>query len=219
MLTRTCSALSGTLGYLLSSMTILWCSYAASSIFASVLHLSHQRVLVGYPVALLYSAFALVRPSLCMRAPALTPPVARSSSAERLVNSPYPYEMHIYPLALPKSFTLSVCMHSSCCPAMTATKPHPATLASLSAVYAVVTSSVPPVDALLDQLLCFSVRDPAQPASLDAWLEPLRVDAEADDDARVAYHRVRRQVRSTRLACPACAHSPTTDPAPQERRR
>merc|ERR1711939_162056 len=53
-------SLDGTLGYLLSSMTILWCSYAASSIFASVLHLSHQRVLVGYPVALLYSAFALL---------------------------------------------------------------------------------------------------------------------------------------------------------------
>ncbi|GJN89443.1 hypothetical protein Rhopal_002429-T1 [Rhodotorula paludigena] len=47
------------LGYILSSLSVLWCSYSASSIFASVLHLSHQRFLVGYPVGLLYTAFSL----------------------------------------------------------------------------------------------------------------------------------------------------------------
>lgn len=45
---------SGMLGYILSSVSVMWCSYAASSIFASVLQLSHQRFLVAYPVGLLY---------------------------------------------------------------------------------------------------------------------------------------------------------------------
>jgi hypothetical protein len=44
------------LGYILSSVSVMWCSYAASSIFASVLQLSHQRFLVAYPVGLLYVA-------------------------------------------------------------------------------------------------------------------------------------------------------------------
>lgn len=48
------------MGYLLSALTILWCSFSASSIFASVLRLSSQRFLVAYPVGLLYAAFALL---------------------------------------------------------------------------------------------------------------------------------------------------------------
>ncbi|GAA5922291.1 hypothetical protein JCM21900_003255 [Sporobolomyces salmonicolor] len=52
-------SLDGMLGYILSSISVIWCSYSASSIFASVLHLSHQRFLVAYPVGLLYSAFSL----------------------------------------------------------------------------------------------------------------------------------------------------------------
>ncbi|GAA5977689.1 hypothetical protein JCM11641_001379 [Rhodosporidiobolus odoratus] len=51
--------LDGMLGYILSSISVLWCSYSASSIFASVLQLSAQRFLVGYPVGLLYTAFSL----------------------------------------------------------------------------------------------------------------------------------------------------------------
>lgn len=51
---------SGAIGYVLSSIAIAWCSYAASSIFAVVLRLSHQRFLVAYPVGLLYAAFALL---------------------------------------------------------------------------------------------------------------------------------------------------------------
>ncbi|GAA5884961.1 hypothetical protein JCM16303_006493 [Sporobolomyces ruberrimus] len=51
--------LDGMTGYLLSSLFVLWSSYSSSSIFATVLHLSHQRWLVAYPVGLLYSAFSL----------------------------------------------------------------------------------------------------------------------------------------------------------------
>ncbi|KAI5475776.1 Yip1 domain family, member 5 [Pseudohyphozyma bogoriensis] len=53
-------SLDGTLGYVLSLLTILWCAYAASSIFSSVLRLSSQKFLVAYPVGLLYAAFALI---------------------------------------------------------------------------------------------------------------------------------------------------------------
>ncbi|BGP55020.1 hypothetical protein JCM8202_002193 [Rhodotorula sphaerocarpa] len=53
------ASLDGMLGYILSAATVGWSSYAASSIFATVLHLSHQRFLVAYPVGLLYSAFSL----------------------------------------------------------------------------------------------------------------------------------------------------------------
>ncbi|ORY46702.1 hypothetical protein BCR35DRAFT_322895 [Leucosporidium creatinivorum] len=54
------ASLDGTLGYLLSCLSIAWCSYSASAIFSSVLRLSHQRFLVAYPVGLLYAAFALL---------------------------------------------------------------------------------------------------------------------------------------------------------------
>lgn len=51
---------SGILGYLIASLTITWCSYAASGIFTSVLQMSQQRVLVAYPVGLFYASFALL---------------------------------------------------------------------------------------------------------------------------------------------------------------
>ncbi|KAK4052577.1 hypothetical protein OIO90_004346 [Microbotryomycetes sp. JL221] len=54
------ASLDGTIGYIASSVSIVWCSYAASSIFSSVLHLSSQRLLVAYPVGLLYTAFAML---------------------------------------------------------------------------------------------------------------------------------------------------------------
>ncbi|PPQ67250.1 hypothetical protein CVT25_005834 [Psilocybe cyanescens] len=53
-------ALDGTFGYLLSILSILWCTYAASGIFVAVLRLSDQRLLVAYPVGLLYGCFALL---------------------------------------------------------------------------------------------------------------------------------------------------------------
>ncbi|GAA5825451.1 hypothetical protein JCM10212_005682, partial [Sporobolomyces blumeae] len=49
----------GMVGYFLSSIFVLWSTYSSSSIFATVLSLSHQRFLVAYPVGLLYSAFTL----------------------------------------------------------------------------------------------------------------------------------------------------------------
>jgi hypothetical protein len=52
--------LDGTLGYLLSCVSILWCTYAASGIFVVVLRMTDQRLLVAYPVGLLYGCFALL---------------------------------------------------------------------------------------------------------------------------------------------------------------
>ncbi|KAF8630653.1 hypothetical protein AX15_002803 [Amanita polypyramis BW_CC] len=53
-------ALDGMFGYLLSTIAILWCTYAASGIFVAVLRMSEQRLLVAYPVGLLYGCFALL---------------------------------------------------------------------------------------------------------------------------------------------------------------
>ncbi|KAL1677329.1 Yip1-domain-containing protein [Schizophyllum commune] len=52
--------LDGMFGYLLSFLSVLWCTYSASGIFVSVLQMSQQRVLVAYPVLLLYGCFALL---------------------------------------------------------------------------------------------------------------------------------------------------------------
>ncbi|RDB25365.1 Protein YIPF5 [Hypsizygus marmoreus] len=52
--------LDGTFGYLLSILSILWCTYSASGIFVAVLQMSDQRLLVAYPVGLLYGCFALL---------------------------------------------------------------------------------------------------------------------------------------------------------------
>jgi len=52
--------LNGTIGYFLSLLSILWCTYAASGIFVAVLRMSDQRLLVAYPVGLLYGCFALL---------------------------------------------------------------------------------------------------------------------------------------------------------------
>ncbi|PVF94992.1 Yip1 domain-containing protein [Serendipita vermifera] len=48
------------LGYFLSLFSILWCTYAASGIFVSVLRMSDQRLLIAYPIGLLYGCFALL---------------------------------------------------------------------------------------------------------------------------------------------------------------
>ncbi|KAI0267153.1 Yip1-domain-containing protein [Gloeopeniophorella convolvens] len=52
--------LDGILGYALSSVSIVWCTYAASGIFVAVLRMSDQRLLVAYPIGLLYGCFALL---------------------------------------------------------------------------------------------------------------------------------------------------------------
>lgn len=51
---------SGSMGYMLSLLSILWCTYSASGIFVTVLRMSDQRLLVAYPVGLLYGCFALL---------------------------------------------------------------------------------------------------------------------------------------------------------------
>jgi len=53
-------ALDGTFGYLLSVLSILWCTYSASGIFVAVLRMSDQRLLIAYPIGLLYGCFALL---------------------------------------------------------------------------------------------------------------------------------------------------------------
>ncbi|KAI0762083.1 Yip1-domain-containing protein, partial [Trametes elegans] len=52
--------LDGMLGYVLSVLSILWCTYAASGIFVAVLRMSDQRLLLAYPIGLLYGCFALL---------------------------------------------------------------------------------------------------------------------------------------------------------------
>ncbi|KAJ7647261.1 Yip1-domain-containing protein [Roridomyces roridus] len=53
-------ALDGIFGYLLSLVSISWCTYAASGIFVAVLRMSDQRLLVAYPIGLLYGCFSLL---------------------------------------------------------------------------------------------------------------------------------------------------------------
>jgi len=48
------------IGYVLSILSILWCTYSASGIFVAVLRMQNQRLLVAYPVGLLYGCFALL---------------------------------------------------------------------------------------------------------------------------------------------------------------
>ncbi|KAJ3520353.1 hypothetical protein NM688_g9174 [Phlebia brevispora] len=52
--------LDGMVGYVLSILSILWCTWSASTIFVAVLRMSDQRLLVAYPVGLLYGCFALL---------------------------------------------------------------------------------------------------------------------------------------------------------------
>ncbi|KAF8520163.1 Yip1-domain-containing protein [Hysterangium stoloniferum] len=53
-------ALDGVIGYFLSVLSVIWCTYAASGIFVTVLRMSDQRLLVAYPVGLLYGCFGLL---------------------------------------------------------------------------------------------------------------------------------------------------------------
>lgn len=48
------------IGYLLSTLSVVWCTHSASAIFVAVLRMDHQRLLVAYPVGLLYGVFALL---------------------------------------------------------------------------------------------------------------------------------------------------------------
>ncbi|CAB4380279.1 Yip1-domain-containing protein [Rhizophagus irregularis] len=52
--------LSGPIGLIASSLAISWCTYSSSTMFVTVLQMSEQRILVAYPVGLLYVCFALM---------------------------------------------------------------------------------------------------------------------------------------------------------------
>lgn len=48
------------MGYVLSAGGIVWCTYAASSMFVAVLRVRDVRWLVAYPLALFYSVFGIM---------------------------------------------------------------------------------------------------------------------------------------------------------------
>ncbi|KAI9205823.1 uncharacterized protein BJ171DRAFT_499818 [Polychytrium aggregatum] len=50
----------GIIGFALTCVSVLWCTYSASLMFVTVLRMKEQQLLVAYPVGLLYSAFALL---------------------------------------------------------------------------------------------------------------------------------------------------------------
>jgi hypothetical protein len=52
--------LSGGIGLIASALAISWCTYSSSTMFVTVLQMSEQRLLVAYPVGLLYVCFALM---------------------------------------------------------------------------------------------------------------------------------------------------------------
>eukprot|EP00794_Sanderia_malayensis_P007317 gene7317-8135_t len=52
--------LQGSLGTILTTLVILWCSWSASKLFVTVLAMDSQQPLVAYPCALLYCVFALL---------------------------------------------------------------------------------------------------------------------------------------------------------------
>ncbi|EJU04454.1 Yip1-domain-containing protein [Dacryopinax primogenitus] len=52
--------LDGMIGYILSLLSVAWCTHSASAIFCAVLTMHDQRFLVAYPVALLYGCFGLL---------------------------------------------------------------------------------------------------------------------------------------------------------------
>lgn len=47
-------------GYVLSALSIIWCTKSASAIFVSVLQLSDMTMLVAYPLALFYGVFSIM---------------------------------------------------------------------------------------------------------------------------------------------------------------
>ncbi|KYR01707.1 Yip1 domain-containing protein [Tieghemostelium lacteum] len=52
--------INGMFGYVLIFIAIIWSTYSASKMFVKVLTMIDQRILVAYPVGLLYTGFALI---------------------------------------------------------------------------------------------------------------------------------------------------------------
>lgn len=53
-------SLDSMFGYLLSVISVFWCTYAASGLFVTVLKLHNVRPLIAYPLCLFYFVFALM---------------------------------------------------------------------------------------------------------------------------------------------------------------
>lgn len=53
-------SLQGSIGTILTSSAILWCSWSASKLFVTAFEMHHQQPLVAYPCALFYAIFALI---------------------------------------------------------------------------------------------------------------------------------------------------------------
>lgn len=50
----------GTLGLIVSGISIFWCAISASKLFATAFSMDHQQLLIAYPCAVLYGGFALI---------------------------------------------------------------------------------------------------------------------------------------------------------------
>jgi hypothetical protein len=53
-------SLDGMLGYVLTSLAIVWCTYSSSGMFCAVGRMRAMRGLVAYPLALFYGCFGLM---------------------------------------------------------------------------------------------------------------------------------------------------------------
>ena len=49
-----------TLGFILSILTVLWCTMTASRFLECAVNMLHQRWLIAYPIALIYVCFVLI---------------------------------------------------------------------------------------------------------------------------------------------------------------
>lgn len=52
--------LSGAFGFIISALTVLWCTVTASRFLECAVNMYHQRWLVAYPIALIYICFVLI---------------------------------------------------------------------------------------------------------------------------------------------------------------
>ncbi|TGZ71615.1 hypothetical protein CRM22_002533 [Opisthorchis felineus] len=53
-------SLTNLLGIVTTVAVVLWCAISASKLFVCALDMQHQRILIAYPCALVYSVFALL---------------------------------------------------------------------------------------------------------------------------------------------------------------
>jgi hypothetical protein len=47
-------------GWLAGAVAVFWCTYASSAMFVSVLSMHEQRLLITYPIGLIYTCFVLM---------------------------------------------------------------------------------------------------------------------------------------------------------------